>query len=52
MEKINDGGPAFPRSYQGPMGDSDREEGMTLRDWFDEDCKYNLEMMDFEFYKP
>ena len=34
MEKINDGGPAFTRSSQGPMGDLDREEGMSTRKWF------------------
>ena len=30
----NDGGPAFPRSSQGPSGDLDMTFGMSLRDWF------------------
>lgn len=34
MSEIKNGGPAFPRSSQGPMGDLDRDDGMTLRDWF------------------
>lgn len=32
--KINDGGPAFPRSSQGPSGDLDFSTGMTLRQWY------------------
>ena len=34
MEKINDGGPAFPQDLQGRRGDDPQYQGMTLRDWF------------------
>lgn len=33
-EQINDGGPAFPRSSQGPSGDLDMTFGMSRRDYF------------------
>lgn len=33
-DKIKTGGPAFPRSSQGPSGDLDMAFGMELRDWF------------------
>lgn len=33
MSKPNDGGPAFPRSSQGPCGDLDRAKGMSVRVW-------------------
>ena len=38
----NNGGPAFPRSSQGPMGDLDRSEGMTLRDYFAAQAMHGL----------
>ena len=31
MSAINDGGPAFPVSYESNLNEA---EGMTLRDWF------------------
>lgn len=40
MSKINDGGPAFPRTAHLKEGDPDNywsacaQDGMTLRDWF------------------
>lgn len=34
MTQIKDGGPAFPRSSQGPSDSLDCVPGMSLRDWF------------------
>ena len=33
MDKINDGGPAFPQDLQGRRGDDPQYQGMSLRDW-------------------
>lgn len=33
-DKINDGGPAFPRTVQRWNDSLDHVEGMSLRDWF------------------
>lgn len=34
MTKINDGGPAFPRTLQRWNDSLEQVEGMSLRDWF------------------
>ncbi len=34
MKEIKDGGPAFPRSSQGPSDSLDCKPGMTLRQYF------------------